>query len=89
MIAFIRPEEFRKRQNLLIGLRIYFVFGANNGLQHFFLLQAEARQLVVNDRIDGNGSLCQPERKRLLARREGSEAIGLNLDECGFVNSFD
>ena len=51
------------------------------------LAQAEARQPVVDDRIDRNSGLRQPVRERFLPRVELRETGGLELDEASVTDA--
>jgi hypothetical protein len=61
--------------------------------QDFFeqalLLQAVAGELVVDDRVDGDGSLRQPIRQCLFARRKRLETGRVQLNEGGVADALD
>src|ERR1019366_8113880 len=53
------------------------------------LLQAVAGELVVADRVDGDGRLRQPIGQCLLARRQRLEAGCVQLNEGGVADALD
>jgi hypothetical protein len=64
------------------------------GVRHDFfeqtlLPQSVGGELIVNNGIDGDGSLRQPVRQSLLAGRKRLEAGGAQLNECGVADALD
>lgn len=89
MIAAVGPEEFGEFRDLWqhtgidsLGMRQYF-------LEETLLLQSIGGKLIVNNRIDGDGSLRQPVGESLLTRREGLKAGRVQLDERRIANALD
>src|SRR5437868_13787049 len=68
VIASAGPEQFGKGQNLGVARAIYTIAMCRYQLQNLLLAQAVARELIVGDRIDGDGGARQPIPQRLLPR---------------------
>ena len=70
-------------------LRWHAAVMRDDAFEQALLAQAEARELVVDDRIDGNGGLRQPVGQCLLRVVELREAGRLQLDEAGIADALD
>ena len=87
VVAFVGPEKHGEIEDRAVDGRVDLRFVGDNGFEHTFLTQAEAGELVVDDRLDGDGGLLQPVVESLLLRGEAGEALRFNLDECGGVDA--
>src|SRR5882724_4305992 len=83
VIASAGPEQFGKGQNLGVARAIYTIAMCRYQLQNLLLAQAVARELIVGDRIDGDGGGRQPIPQRLLPRSLRAETGSLQLQTSG------
>ncbi len=81
VIAVVGPEQLGEVEYLAVNSGIDFSLRRDHCFQNALLLQAEARHLIVDDGIDGDGSLGQPVSQRLLFWRKAGEAVGFHLDD--------
>src|SRR5581483_5903678 len=89
VVTFIGPKETREIENLRIDGGIDFRFAGNHPFQHPLLREAEARFLIVDDGVDGDGGLGEPVSESLLLWRQRIEAAGFNLDEGRLIDAID
>src|SRR5262249_13911127 len=75
MVAAIGPEHFCEVEDLRVARRVDAFGVAGDGFENPFLTQPEARGLVVDNRIDGDGGLAEPVSEGLLPGREFAEAF--------------
>ena len=58
VVAAVGPEQLRKGKNLRVNCAIgVSVWMRHDQLQYALLAQPESRELIVDDRIDGDGCL--------------------------------
>ena len=89
VVAGVGPEEFRVVRNLLERGGANALRVRDYGFEYALLPQAEARHLVVDYRVNGDGRLAQVVCENLLSRREVAEAFGLDLKYAGRADALD
>src|SRR5262249_40258146 len=89
VISAIGPEELGEPRNLLMCGRINTCRMRHDSFQQTFLAQPVCRKLIVNNRIDCDGSLAQPVREFLLLRSECGKARGMQPQKSGVADTFD
>src|SRR5579864_978305 len=89
VVSLIGPEKLGERQNLRRDFGLDSLRMRHQRFEQPFLAEAVARQLIVNDGIDGNRGLAQPIGQRLLARRQFVETVRFELHEAGRAYALD
>src|SRR5207249_3744477 len=89
VVAAIGPEEERVFAELSErGGRDAVVVG-HDALEQALFLKSITRELVVDDRVDGDRRLRQPVRQLLLPGGQRRKAGRLNLEEAGVADALD
>ena len=89
VVAAVRPEKQGVIPNRPKCCRRDAGGPGDDFLEQPLLAQPVRRELVINNRIDGNRCLHQPIRQRLMPRVEIPETVGLKLDEPRITNALD
>src|SRR5439155_613499 len=89
VVPAVRPEEQREIADLAERGRRDPRRARHDLLQQPFFAESEARQLVVDDRIDRDRGLREPVGERLMTRVELVETARLELDESGVADALN
>ncbi len=89
VVAAVRPEEQRVAADVREHLGRDACRARDDLFEQPFLADAVRRELIVDDRIDGDRCLGQPVRERLAPRVELAEALGLELEKPCVAHPFD
>ncbi len=89
VIAAVGPEQLGEVGDLGQRCRVDAFRMRHDFFEQTLLLQTVGGELVVNDGVDGDGSLRQPIGQCLLARRQRLEAGRVQLNEGGVADAFD
>ena len=87
VISVIAPEEFRELDDLHVRRRIDSFRMRDDQLEDVFLAQAVRRELIVENRIDGDRGVAQPVRELFLFLRQIAEAVRFDANETVFADS--
>ena len=89
VVAAVRPEEQRVAADVRERLGRDACRVRDDLLEQPLLADAVRRELIVDDRIDGDRRLRQPVRQRLVPRVELPEALGLELEKPCVADALD